>query len=196
MTSIPPGWYRDPTVPAALRYWDGAAWTAHRHAVVSPVDRPEEGRPPGTSWNTVWIWLVVLMLVLPMLSLFTPWDTGWEYDFLAPGAVGRPHVQFLTDLLELTSGLLGYVTYGLAVFFAYRDYRVLRERGVPKPFHWAWAFLTPVYPIGRSVVVVRRIGRGWAPLWATIGALALALVVAGMIVVVLLTAMADLHLGT
>jgi Protein of unknown function (DUF2510) len=28
----PPGWYPDPTQPATLRWWDGAAWTANTHA--------------------------------------------------------------------------------------------------------------------------------------------------------------------
>lgn len=28
-TSLPEGWYRDPTLPATRRWWDGAAWTDH-----------------------------------------------------------------------------------------------------------------------------------------------------------------------
>lgn len=191
MTAPPPGWYPDPAQPATLRYWDGGAWTPHRQTAVPPVGRAAAA-PPGTSWNTVWIWLVVLMIALPLLSLVTPSVSGWD-DLFGARAAGAP---FVTDLGELAAQVLGYVVYGLAVFFAYRDHRALRERGVPDPFHWAWAFLTPVYPIGRSVVVVRRIGRGWAPLWATVAALALLLVYAGMIVLVLLTAMADLGIGS
>lgn len=191
MTAPPPGWYRDPAQPATLRYWDGGAWTAHRQTAVSLAGGPA-GAPPETSWNTVWIWLVVLMIALPLLSLVTPAVSGWDDLFGARPA----QAQFVTDLGELAARVLGYVMYGLAVFFAYRDHRALRERGVPDPFHWVWAFLTPVYPIGRSVVVVRRIGRGWAPLWATVAALSLLLVYAGMIALVLLTAMADLRLGS
>jgi hypothetical protein len=45
---------------------------------------------------------------------------------------------------------------------------------VPKPFHFAWVFLSSgVYPIGRSVVVRRRTGAGIAPMWVTIGVLVL-----------------------
>jgi hypothetical protein len=28
---VPAGWFPDPEDPANLRYWDGAAWTDHRH---------------------------------------------------------------------------------------------------------------------------------------------------------------------
>lgn len=41
--TTPAGWFADPTRQHALRYWDGAAWTAH---VSDPVD-PSPDPPPG-----------------------------------------------------------------------------------------------------------------------------------------------------
>jgi len=38
---VPPGWYPDPGQTAALRWWDGAAWTEH----LSPT-----WQPPG-AWS-------------------------------------------------------------------------------------------------------------------------------------------------
>ncbi|MHB1342537.1 MAG: DUF2510 domain-containing protein [Coriobacteriia bacterium] len=31
---VPPGWLPDPTAQHTMRYWDGAAWTAHVHDAV------------------------------------------------------------------------------------------------------------------------------------------------------------------
>ena len=44
--STPADWYPDPDVPGGLRYWDGSAWTEHRHmpepanlpAVIAPAE--------------------------------------------------------------------------------------------------------------------------------------------------------------
>ena len=36
----PPGWYPDPGNGAAVRYWDGAAWTAHQSAAVAAYAGP------------------------------------------------------------------------------------------------------------------------------------------------------------
>jgi hypothetical protein len=80
-------------------------------------------------------------------------------------------------------GALGWITYGLGVFFAYRDYKTLLALGVPRPFHWAWAFLSIVYVIGRSVVVRRRTGHGILPMWIAIAYLALSVVVAIILVI-------------
>ena len=65
----------------------------------------------------------------------------------------------------------------------YVDHRWLLRQGYVRPFHWAWAFLSSVYPIGRSVVVRRRAGRGIAPMWVTIGVLALSIIVSIVVVV-------------
>jgi cytochrome bd-type quinol oxidase subunit 2 len=67
---------------------------------------------------------------------------------------------------------VGIVIYGLFVVAAALDYRALSARGVPRPFHWAWTFLSAlVYIIGRTVVARRRTGTGLAPLWVTIATL-------------------------
>ncbi|MCC6270603.1 MAG: hypothetical protein IT190_04950 [Microbacteriaceae bacterium] len=65
--------------------------------------------------------------------------------------------------------ILSWVAYGFGVWFAYLDWRELDHRSVPRPFHWAFAFLSSaIYPIGRSVVVKRRTGRGISPMWVSI----------------------------
>src|SRR3954447_15572697 len=52
MTQIPAGWYPDPdaqALPGRLRYWDGAAWTAHTHdpQPVAPAYPPAYPAPYG-----------------------------------------------------------------------------------------------------------------------------------------------------
>jgi len=36
----PPGWYLDPTNLVALRFWDGASWTAHTSPIPPPTSAP------------------------------------------------------------------------------------------------------------------------------------------------------------
>jgi hypothetical protein len=127
----------------------------------APVPRA----PEGTSWNTPWIWLVVFVQVIVWIPLlFINW--GAFFSFTISPSTGRAELpQFF--LVVIVVNLLSIGVYGLAVLFAYLDWRELGRRGVPAPFHWAWTFLgSIVYAIGRSVVVVRRTGRGHAPLWA------------------------------
>ncbi|GAB3648248.1 RDD family protein [Glycomyces tarimensis] len=46
MTTIEPGWYRDPADPATQRYWDGAAWVGKPvPADAEPPERPEVEDP-------------------------------------------------------------------------------------------------------------------------------------------------------
>jgi hypothetical protein len=59
---------------------------------------------------------------------------------------------------------LTFVLYLLNVLWAFLDHRALRARGVPAPFHWAWAFLSGlIYLIGRPLICSRRGARGSAP---------------------------------
>lgn len=170
-TSIPAGWYPDPADPARGRYWNGIAWTDLYHTPGQPYPAGAEPKAaPGTRGTTAWIWLIVVLPVVPvLLLLFVPWASMFDIDVTAPtagegmsGAVG-----FFLSPWYWSSVVLGWAAYGLAVFFAYRDVRELTARGVPRPFPWAFAFLSSlVYAIGRSIVVARRTGTGYGPIWA------------------------------
>ncbi|GGX09793.1 DUF2510 domain-containing protein [Streptomyces lomondensis] len=47
----PPGWYPDPHAPHLQRWWDGTAWTEHRHAPEAPAD-PVPPPPDGGAGRT------------------------------------------------------------------------------------------------------------------------------------------------
>lgn len=190
--STPAGWYPDPATPGLQRYWDGQAWSADVVAPRSPYDLKA---PESTDPNTLWIWLVVLLPVLPMLiSLFIPWGSLFEFDPYTtdPTAAMQASLAPYASPVFILSSVVSYAVYGVCIFFAYRDHRELLARGVPRPFHWAWAFLNPVYPIGRSVVVKRRTGRGLAPLWVTVATMVLSLAVAIVISVIAFDAIFDM----
>ena len=180
-TATPPGWYPDPHGAATVRWWDGAQWTDH-HAPLQ--QRPEDLKAPaGTKTNTPWIWLIVFLPVLSYLSLLT---IDWNAYFQAAlGSTGSSAAAMFSPAYLLSS-LLGWVLAALLVVFGYLDHRALVRNGVPQPFHWAWSFLNPVYPIGRAVVVRRRTGSGIWPMWGAIGVLVFGFIV-GIIFAVYLT---------
>ncbi|MBA8817387.1 hypothetical protein FHX48_002486 [Microbacterium halimionae] len=189
----PAGWYPDPSNPGVSRYWDGMAWTDHVHGGAIPA--AELKAEPGTGWNTPWIWLIILLPIIPaLLSLFVPWRDAFNFDYSAddPMAMNRGMLGLYLSPAYLLSVSLGWVIFGLNVFFAYRDYAQLRAMGVPRPFHWAWQFLSPVYAIGRSVVVIRRTGRGAAPLLVVGTTIVLSLVIGGVLVAVVFSDMSDM----
>jgi len=178
-SSVPAGWYPDPAGTPRQRWWDGGAWTEHYNEV--PVAaQPYAGAqqpysyaataeslkaPEGIPVYNIWIWLI---LGLPILGTILNYaTTDWSRLMASPGPTNG----------TLLIGALGWVIYGLGVFFAYRDYKTLLGLGVPRPFHWAWGFLSMVYVIGRSVVVRRRTGHGILPMWIAIAYMALTFVV-------------------
>lgn len=170
MTNTPAGWYPDPENAAQSRWWDGTRWTDNRAALQPTIATPYSAdvanlkAPEGTQWNTVWIWILVFLPYLSSLSIFT---IDWSRAFDVSSPMGAD-LALMTSPGYLISILAGWGTWGIFVWFAYLDWRELKNRGVPKPFHWAWGFLTVVYTIGRSVVVRRRTGRGISPMWVTI----------------------------
>ena len=172
MTNIPAGWYPDPDDATRSRWWDGFAWTQARSTPYTLTASAAELRAPeGTEWNTVWVWLI---LVLPLLSSVRLLFIDWDSMFQLSDPTGMSSFRTLSSPGFLFGALGGAILYGLCVWFAYLDWRALSRRLVPEPFPWAWAFLyTIVYVIGRSVVVRRRTGRGAAPMWAAIATIAL-----------------------
>jgi hypothetical protein len=142
--------------------------------------------PEGTAPYTPWIWLIVAIPVLQAIPIvFIDWQAFINASLLDPTGVEAFTLFFSPAYIAIT--LFSFVGTGLTILFAYLDWRELRRRGVPQPFHWAWIFLIFavghfVYTIGRSIVVNRRIGRGLAPIWVTI-----ATFVGGMVASIWLT---------
>lgn len=160
--SIPPGWYPDHANPALQRWWDGTQWTEHiqQSYVAGGVAAAQLQAPAGTNWNTPWIWLVIAVPMLGLLPIFFLSDisaTSVRYGTgtMTPGGLGS----------QLLSLAITAVIAGLVILFAVLDHRELVRRGVPAPFHWAFAFfallnLGVIYAIGRGVVTKRRTGGG------------------------------------
>ncbi|MBM7829457.1 hypothetical protein JOE59_000162 [Agromyces cerinus] len=136
------------------------------YGAVAPTTRVPEGTPV----DTIWIWLIVVMPVLSVLSLFF-----WDFEAYLEQSMSPSTSTMLTALgpytdpwyLAATFG--GWIIYGLSVWFAALDSAKLARLGYQRRFHWAWAFLSSlVYVIGRSVVVRRQAGRGYLPMAAAI----------------------------
>ena len=178
VTNLPAGWYTDPEDGTRSRWWDGLAWTQARsrsYTLTAPA--PELRAPEGTDWNTLWVWLI---LVLPLLSsvrlLFIDWGSfiDWDSMLQLSDPTGMNTFRNFLSPTFLFSTVGGVILYGLGVWFAYLDWRELSRRLVPGPFPWAWAILYSIaYVIGRSVVVRRRTGRGAGPMWAAIATIVL-----------------------
>jgi hypothetical protein len=182
------GWY--PTSPGStqLRWWDGDQWTEHFHTV--GTDTPIALRAPaGTSPYTIWIWIIAFLPLLQIAEL--PFLINLYRDLFSvslsdPTAISSIELSSGSGYFELQG--IGILLYGVYVVLAALDYRALKARGVPRPFHWAWTFLSSlVYIIGRAVVVRRRTGSGLAPLWVNIGILVITIIVTFVVLVPIIT---------
>ncbi|GAA4267884.1 DUF2510 domain-containing protein [Frondihabitans peucedani] len=182
--SVPPGWYDDPSGAPGSRWWDGTAWTGLTAPPVAAGAQPEapwaQDRPllgEGTSVSTVFIWAIVLLpvLALPLSFLYTP---SVHVETVRPGGIRTLDPASIYTPAYFVSVGSSLALYGLTVVLAFFDRRELLRRGMVRPFHWAWAFLyTPVYVIGRSVIVHRVAPRrGLWPMWIYIGVVVIVLV--------------------
>jgi hypothetical protein len=129
-TSTPAGWYPDPHDVTRGRYWDGYAWTDLYHTPGQPFPAGAAPKaPPGTDWNTPWIWLIVLLPVLPLvLMLFIPWGSAFDVDLANPYTSMSGTLGLVLSPFYWSSILLSYAVYGFSVFFAYRDMKELNVR--------------------------------------------------------------------
>lgn len=189
---VPAGWYPDPSGGTRTRWWDGAQWTEHYQDPYNPAAAAVALRAPeGTKPYTPWIWLIAIIPVLPMFGLL---GIDWNGMF---GAIDPRNEQsviaaqfaIFTSPAYLGAVIGGWLSYALCAIFAFLDWRELQKRQVPRPFHFAWVFLSSiVYVIGRSVVVRRRTGDGIAPMWVAIGSLVLSFVVAIVMTIQMMSA--------
>lgn len=132
------GWYADPAGLPQKRWWDGEQWTEHLH----DPERNAYGTDGTTARAPVfnnYLWAIALLPVVSFLALTSA---------------------------ETASPLLGWGISIGSVVLAFLDRRQLLRDGLERPFHWAWAILSPgAYVVGRSVTVRRRTGGSLAPMW-------------------------------
>lgn len=201
-TNVPAGWYPDPTDASWQRWWDGTGWTEHAVPAASASVPQATGAPytavyaqaPATlsapvrtdiQTNTVWIWLVVLLPLVTLPTIFLIDWRGYLESSLDMSSLDGANPMLPSVGMTLASvaiSVLGYVVVGLGILFAWLDWRELKRRGIQKPFHWAWAFLAlvitnGVYVIGRGVILRRQTGKGLGPVWAWIAVTLLSLIV-------------------
>jgi len=212
----PAGWYPDPDPDqlGSSRWWDGYSW--------APLPMPPSTEPPVQvrRTDTVWVWFVIALPLLSGIGSVLLADLGdplrriieQTFASIEEGSRMRPldtwRITFEIMPSVLWLNLASYAVIGVVVLFAWLDWRELRRRGIPRPFHWAFALLgfvgagVIVYMIGRSVVV-RRHGGSPVAFWVWIVteaiALAAALVYATVIIVqlanTLMTSISGLSFG-
>lgn len=176
-TTAAAGWYDDPAGSGQKRWWDGTQWTEHLHdpalevygAVATPVVSA------GTPVYNAFIWLIVLLPLLPSFALLT-FDMRGYMSRVSESPSQSSAAMFSPVYLVLM--LLSWGIYLVTALLAFFDWKKLGRDGFVRPFHWAWSFVGAfVYVIGRSVVVRRRAGRGLLPIWVGIAVLVLNVVV-------------------
>ena len=203
--TAPAGWYPVAAGSPQQRWWDGTQWTEHIHdprtaATQAAAARPATiqpttpAEPPlraaqGVGSGTVWFWLIAVGV--PVLTILDLIPTSIYLSQVIGGDTSDPTAIAANTFngSYLLVFLAGWFIYAVCIVFALLDWRELKARGVPRPFHWAWSFFVlvvgwpAVYMIGRTVVVKRRTGAGLAPLWVFIGLQVVAFIVTLVVVV-------------
>jgi hypothetical protein len=184
------GWYPDSPGNTRLRWWDGQRWSEHfsdapaSQASASPaysMAAPARNTVPATTpLGTVFIWIIVLLPLVSLLQFSIVDFRQLGIDAMRNAGTPGASLAIYSNPAYVISQLLGFLLIGVNGLLAYFDWRLLKKRQVERPFFWAWGFLSPVYVIGRSVVLRRRAGRGLLPLWVFIGVLIVTYTVTGI----------------
>lgn len=177
----PPGWYPDPSGSGRRRWWNGLAWTAaiqDSEMLLGPASGAVL-QPAVSSSTALNPWPVWGMALMPFASLLQLVLIDWPTVLTAiarAAAADAPLTEPPPGMLLVE--VIGVVALGLTIAFAVIDWWMLRQRGIVRPFLWAWVFLSPlVYLIGRAVVLNRRTRRSArGPVWTYV----LSSVVAGV----------------
>jgi len=209
------GWYPDPAGSPRTRWWDGTRWTENYSAPAAqtaatpwstPTSQASNGvdgapsaypamqpygaapalkAPEGTSPSTPFIWLLA---VLPIVTLALSVVQLATIDSLVESALADSGSSYTP--LDITNYGVSLLIAAATVILAFFDARTLAARGVPRPFHWAWSFFAllgaPVYMIGRSVVVRRRVGSGLAPMFVNLSLILVGFII-GIVAAVIVT---------
>jgi hypothetical protein len=179
--STPAGWFPDPSGGPAQRWWDGTQWTDHTSNPYAPATVLTA--PAGTRVYNVWIWLVIFLPYVTLPFLFSADFSQFfdNIDYSNPNSSQQVQLQMFTSPVFLLLSVGGWVVSAAVVLCAWLDWRWLKAAGVPKPFHWAFAFINlagyPVYAIGRAIVTRRRTGTGLAVLWVTIASIVVSFII-------------------
>lgn len=156
--------------PYAAQSNTGQQYAAQPYGMTMTQGRVPEGTPTAN-------WLIWAYTLLPLLSVFTLF--AWDFEGFMIASVTDPLAanSMLLDPGYLLLSVGSWVIAAAMIVLAVLDWRWLGRQGYPRRFHWAWAILSNlVYVIGRSVVVKRQAGRGFAPMWATLAVSVLSLV--------------------
>ena len=203
-TPPPAGWYPDPAGSPRTRWWNGFGWSdtyGEPSPSATPALTPASAAPSpygaapaytaaqsltapeGTAPYPPHIGALAL---LPLISLVVTFATGFDAEQLVADSLA-PDAPPVTAA-NLITGAIGWLVILLSILFGVLDWRALNRAGVPRPFHWAWIFFAvlgiPVYMVGRSIVVRKRVGSGLAPMIINL-VLLLANFVAGIVISVL-----------
>lgn len=176
----PPGWYPDPYGPLAVRWWDGAQWTAHAQLLPEQAPRPQPSAtaplPPvaydafagaAAVQSPPWAWavaaapLVQLGIAILVSVLTSPGGNG--LGCLLAGAV---------------------VAFPFAIFAASRDVRALRAAGedLNPALAW-WCLLVPwAYLWARAVKRPGRTNADWGLLAGSVAAWLLVIVISSAVI--------------
>ena len=142
--------------------------------------------PAGTSPYTPFIWVLA---VLPIISLIMTIVSGLNPDQTVADALDPDAPAFTAT--DIATGAVSWAITLASIALGVLDWRALKRAGVPRPFHWAWIFFAvigaPVYMIGRSIIVRKRVGTGLPPMIINV-VLVVANFIAGIVISVLLAA--------